>query len=152
MDKKYLIIILIAIVAILAVGIILSAGTHHEKTYKPYNFSATCSIELPTWINFNNGAGDLNSSSNVMGSNVKSTTKALFGNNEVMQITYGHSTVDGANVGADLNDNLVLEQNGKKVYTRTEKNKKTEMIKLFILRHLQITTNPMMIKSILSKI
>ena len=125
MDKKYLIIILIAIVAILAVGIILSAGTHHEKTYKPYNFSATCSIELPTWINFNNGAGDLNSSSNVMGSNVKSTTKALFGNNEVMQITYGHNTVDGANVGANLNDNATLEQNGKKVYTRTVMSEKT---------------------------
>ena len=125
MDKKYLIIILIAIVAILAVGIILSAGTHHEKTYKQYNFSATCSIELPTWINFNNGAGDLNSNSNVMGSNVASTTKALFGNNEVMQITYSHSTVDGANVGADLNDNLSIEQNGKKVYTRMVMNEAT---------------------------
>ena len=122
MEKKYLIIILIAI---LAIGIILSAGTHQEKTYKPYNFSATCSIELPSWITFNNGAGDLNSSSNVMGSNVASTTKALFGNNEVMQITYSHSTVDGANVGANLNDNMALEQNGKKVYTRMVMNEET---------------------------
>ena len=125
MDKKYLIVILIAIIAILAIGIILGAGTHHEKTYKPYNFSATCSIELPTWINFNNGAGDLNSNSNVMGSNVASTTKALFGNNEVMQITYSHSTVDGANVGANLNDNMSLEQNGKKVYNRMVMNEAT---------------------------
>ena len=125
MEKKYLIIILIAVIAILAIGIILSAGTHQEKTYKPYNFSATCSIELPTWIQFNNGAGDLNSNSNVMGSNVASTTKALFGNNEVMQITYSHSTVDGANVGANLNDNMSLEQNGKKVYTRMVMNEAT---------------------------
>ncbi len=125
MEKKYLIIILIAVIAILAIGIILSTGTHQEKTYKPYNFSATCSIELPTWIQFNNGAGDLNSNSNVMGSNVASTTKALFGNNEVMQITYSHSTVDGANVGANLNDNMSLEQNGKKVYTRMVMNEAT---------------------------
>ena len=125
MEKKYLIIILIAIIAILAIGIILSAENHKEKTYKPYNFSATCSIELPTWIQFNNGAGDLNSNSNVMGSNVASTTKALFGNNEVMQITYSHSTVDGANVGANLNDNMSLEQNGKKVYTRMVMNEAT---------------------------
>ena len=116
--KNIIIIILIAIVAIIGIGIILSAGMPHEKTYEPYNFSATCSIELPTWINFNNGAGDMNSNSNVMGSDVESTTKALFGNNEVMQITYGHSAVDGANVGVDLNDNMEFEQNGKKVYTR----------------------------------
>ena len=125
MEKKYLIIILVAILAILAIGIVISIGTPHEKTYEPYNFSATCSIELPTWIKFNNGAGDLNSNSNIMGSNVASTTKALFGNNEVMQITYSHSTVDGANVGADLNDNMALEQNGKKVYTRMVMNEAT---------------------------
>ena len=120
MEKKHIIIIiLIAIVALIGIGLILSVGMPHEKTYETYNFSATCSIELPTWISFNNGAGDLNSNSNVMSSTVESTTKALFGNNEVMQITYTHGTVDGANVGVDLNDNMVLEQNGKKVYTRT---------------------------------
>lgn len=125
MEKKYIIIILIAIIAILGISIIISIGTPHEKTYEPYNFSATCSIELPTWIHFNNGAGDLNSNNTIMGSNVASTTKALFGNNEVMQITYTHSTVDGANVGADLNDHMALEQNGKKVYTRTVMNEAT---------------------------
>ena len=92
---------------------------------KKYLIIILCSIELPTWIKFNNGAGDLNSNSNIMGSNVASTTKALFGNNEVMQITYSHSTVDGANVGADLNDNMALEQNGKKVYTRMVMNEAT---------------------------
>ena len=80
---------------------------------------------MPTWITFNNGAGDLNSNSNIMGSNVASTTKALFGNNEVMQITYSHSTVDGANVGVDLNDDMTLEQNGRKVYTRTVMSEET---------------------------
>ena len=120
MEKKHIIIIiLIAIIAIIGIGIILSAGMPHEKTYETYNFSATCSIELPTWISFSNGAGDLNSSSNARGSTVESTTKALFGNNEVMQITYGHDTVDGANIGVDLNDNMEFEQNGKKVYVRT---------------------------------
>ena len=126
MEKKHIIIaLLIIIIAIICFAIIFSGGVTHEKTYETYNFSATCSIELPTWINFNNGAGDLNSNSNVMGSNVASTTKALFGNNEVMQITYSHSTVDGANVGADLNDNLSIEQNGKKVYTRMVMNEET---------------------------
>lgn len=126
MEKKhYVIIILIVIITILGIGIILGSGTPHEKTYEPYNFSATCSIELPTWIKFNNGAGDLNSNSNIGGSNVASTTKALFGNNEVMQITYSRSTVDGASVGADLNDQMSLDQNGKKVYTRMVMNKET---------------------------
>ena len=126
MEKKhYVIIILIVIITILGIGIILGSGTHHEKTYEQYNFSATCSIELPTWIKFNNGAGDLNSNSNIGGSNVASTTKALFGNNEVMQITYSRSTVDGASVGADLNDQMSLDQNGKKVYTRMVMNKET---------------------------
>jgi hypothetical protein len=126
MEKKYLITAVIVIVTvIICCGLIFGSGITHEKTYEQYNFSATCSIELPTWINFNTGAGDLNSNSNVMGSNVASTTKALFGNNEVMQITYSHSTVDGANVGVDLNDNMVLEQNGKKVYTRMVMNEAT---------------------------
>ena len=126
MEKKHIIIaLLVILIAIICFAIIFGSGVTQEKTYKQYNFSASCSIELPTWINFNNGAGDLNSNSNVMGSNVASTTKALFGNNEVMQITYSHSTVDGANVGANLNDNMSLEQNGKKVYTRMVMNEAT---------------------------
>lgn len=127
MENKKIIIIalLIIILAIIGIAIIFGSGVTQEKTYEPYNFSSTCSIELPTWITFNDGAGDLNSNSNIMGSNVESTTKALFGNNEVMQITYSHSTVDGANVGADLNDNMSIEQNGKKVYTRMVMNEAT---------------------------
>ena len=124
MDKKYLIIIAI-IIAIICCSAVISIGLTHEKTYEPYAFSSTCSIELPTWITFNSGAGDMNSNSNVMGSDVEITTKALFGNNEVMQITYSHNTVDGANVGADLNDNTVLEQNGKQVYVRSVMNEET---------------------------
>ena len=120
MEKKHKIIItiLIVIITIIFCAILFTTATPQEKTYQSYNFSTTCSIELPTWINFNEGAGDLNSNSNIMGSNVASTTKALFGNNEIMQITYSHSTVDGANVGTNLNDNMEFDQNGKKVYTR----------------------------------
>ena len=119
METKYIIAaIIIIIAAIICSAFIISNGTQQEKTYEQYNFSATCSIELPTWINFNNGAGDLNSNSNMMGANVETTSKSLFGNHEVMQITYTHGTVNGANVGADLNENMVLEQNGKKIYTR----------------------------------
>lgn len=124
MDKKYLIVIAI-IIAIICCSVVISMGLTHEKTYEPYAFSSTCSIELPTWITFNSGAGDMNSNSNVMGSDVEITTKALFGNNEVMQITYSHNTVDGANVGADLNDNTVLEQNGKQVYVRSVMSEET---------------------------
>lgn len=126
MERNHIIIVLLVVViAVICCAFIFSSGVTHEKTYKQYNFSASCSIELPTWINFNNGAGDLNSNSNVMGSNVASTTKALFGNSEVMQITYSHSTVNGTNVGANLNDNMSLEQNGKKVYNRMVMNEAT---------------------------
>ncbi len=73
-------------------------------------------LNLPSWISFNDGAGDINSNSNIAGSSVSSTTKALFGNSEVMQITYSKGIVDGHAVGVNLNDSVNVDVNGKKVY------------------------------------
>lgn len=116
--KILLVILAIAIIA----GVLIVSGAYNSnnnKTFVKHNFSDTCSVELPKWIKFSDGAGNINSNSNIAGSNVQSTTKALFGNNQVMQITYGKSTVDGSAVGADLNDAINVNIGNKKIYTRT---------------------------------
>lgn len=116
---RNIILIILAIVIITSLLIIGGAYiSKNDKGFKTYAFSDTCTVELPTWINFNEGAGDLNSNGNIAGSSVSSTTKALFGNNEVMQITYSKSVVDGQAVGVDLNDAMNVDVNGKRVYTR----------------------------------
>lgn len=115
---RNILLIVLAIVVIACILIFAGAYVPKNKEFKTYNFSNTCSVELPSWINFNDGAGDINSNSNIAGSNVQSTTKSLFGNSEVMQITYSKSVVDGQNVGVNLNDAINVNVNGKQVYTR----------------------------------
>ena len=115
---RNILLIVLVIVVIASILIFASAFTTNDKSFKTYNFSSTCSLELPSWISFNDGAGDINSNSNIAGSSVSSTTKALFGNSEVMQITYSKGVVDGHAVGVNLNDSVNVDVNGKKVYTR----------------------------------
>ena len=113
---RNILLIVLVIVVIASILIFASAFTTNDKSFKTYNFSSTCSLELPSWISFNDGAGDINSNSNIAGSSVSSTTKALFGNSEVMQITYSKGIVDGHAVGVNLNDSVNVDVNGKKVY------------------------------------
>jgi hypothetical protein len=124
---RNILLIVLAIVIITSLLIIGGAyvSKNNDKEFKTYAFSDTCTVELPTWINFNEGAGDINSNANIAGSSVSSTTKALFGNSEVMQITYSKSVVDGQVVGVDLNDAMNVDVGGKKVYTRTVMSEET---------------------------
>lgn len=93
-------------------------GNTADGKYNIYNFSDTCSVELPTNIKFTDNVGDSSSSSNVAGSNVNLQSKSLFGNSDVSQITYSKSVVDGSNVGANLNDSGSSTVNGKTFYHR----------------------------------
>ena len=115
--------ILLIILAIVVLGGLLLIGgaynSNNNKTFVKHNFSDTCSVELPKWIKFNEGPGSINGDANIAGSNVQSTTKALFGNNQVMQITYSKTTVDGSSVGGDLNNAMNVNMGNKKIYTRT---------------------------------
>lgn len=123
---RNILLILLAIVVITSILIIGSAYvTQKDKGFETYSFSNTCTVDLPNWIKFNEGAGDINSNANIAGSSVSSTTKALFGNSEVMQITYSKSVVDGQVVGVDLNDAMNVDVGGKKVYTRTVMSEET---------------------------
>ena len=117
---RNIILILLAITVVAAILIIAGAVTTNNNNhgFTTYNFSSSCSVELPNWISFNDGAGDINSNSNIAGSSVSSVTKALFGNSEVMQITYSKSVVDGQSVGMNLDDSINVNTNGKQVYTR----------------------------------
>ena len=116
--------ILLIILAIVVLGGLLLIGgaynSNNKKTFVKHNFSETCSVELPNWIKFNEGGvGSINGDANIAGSNVQSTTKALFGNNQVMQITYSKTTVDGSSVGGDLNNAMNVNMGNKKINTRT---------------------------------
>lgn len=126
-DKRTRNILLVALAITIIAAILIFATTYttKDKKFETYSFSSTCTVELPNWINFNDGAGDINSNANIAGSSVSSTSKALFGNSEVMQITYTKSVVDGQVVGVDLNDAMNVDVNGKKVYTRTVMSEET---------------------------
>ena len=97
----------------------IGTNTTADGKYVVYNFSDTCSVELPKNIKFTDNVGDYSSSSNVAGSNVNIQSKSLFGNSEVSQITYSKSVVDGSTVGVNLNDGGSNTINGKTVYHRT---------------------------------
>ena len=123
-------ILLTILVIVVIASILLLAGAtinKQSKEFKTYNFSNTCSIELPSWIHFNDadGAANINSQSNIAGSNVQTNSKSLFGNNEISQITYSKSVVDGQAVGANLNDISTTNINGKTIYTRTVMSEET---------------------------
>ncbi len=124
---KLILICLIAIVATCAfcIGLIAMNEQVTNTKYVIYNFSDTCSVELPTNIKFTDKVGDYSSSSNVLGSNVNIESKSLFGNSEVSQITYSKSVVDGSTVGADLNNSGSNTINGKTFYHRTVMNEAT---------------------------
>lgn len=121
-------ILLIVLIIVIITSILIIGSAYvmkKDKGFETYSFSNTCTVELPNWINFNDGAGDINSNANIAGSSVSSTTKALFGNSEVMQITYSKSVVDGQVVGVNLNDAMNVNVNGKQVYTRTVMSEET---------------------------
>lgn len=129
MNKNNIIIILLIIlVTLLGIGFFTTAhniNTNTNGKYVIHNFSATCSVELPKNIKFTDKVGDLNSQSNVMGSNVNIESKSLFGNSEVSQITYSKNAVDGSAVGANLNNSATTTVNGKTIYHRTVMNEAT---------------------------
>lgn len=129
MNKNNIIIILLIILVTL-IGISFFITAHNINTnangkYVTYNFSDTCNVELPKNIKFTDKVSDINSQSNVMGSNVNIVSKSLFGNSEVSQITYSKNAVDGSAVGADLNNSGSNTINGKTVYYRTVMNEAT---------------------------
>lgn len=127
-DNRTRNILLIVLTIVIIASILIIGGAYvmkKDKGFETYSFSNTCTVELPNWINFNDGAGDINSNANIAGSSVSSTSKALFGNSEVMQITYSKSVVDGQVVGVNLNDAMNVNVNGKQVYTRTVMSEET---------------------------
>ena len=97
----------------------LGTNTTADGKFIIYNFSDTCSVELPKNIKFTDKVGDYNSNGNVAGSNVNIDSKSLFGNSDVSQITYTKSSVDGMDVGANLNDGGSSTVGGKTMYHRT---------------------------------
>lgn len=130
-NRKTRRILLIALAIVVIASVLIVSSTfmmsNNQKEFKTYNFSNTCSIELPSWIHFNDadGAANINSQSNIAGSNVQTNSKSLFGNNEISQITYSKSVVDGQAVGANLNDIYTTNINGKTIYTRTVMSEET---------------------------
>lgn len=130
MNKNNIIIILLIIlVTLLGIGFFITAhniNTNANGKYVIYNFSDTCSVELPKNIKFTDKVGDSSSNSgNVAGYNVNIESKSLFGNSEVRQITYSKNTVGGSAVGANLNDEGSTTVNGKTVYHRIVMNEAT---------------------------